>query len=117
MCCRGSGTRTCCARAYTRPERGHAGGVATRGTGAPPTGVVTAAAGAGGQEIALAMRRLHAQTPRVMHRDLKPSNVLLESWMLTCVRGSRTSVMPGSCRTGRRSPARRVRDHNAQTCI
>ena len=31
--------------------------------------------------------------------------------------GSRTSAMPGSCRTGRRSPARRVRDHNAQTCI
>ncbi|OQU89583.1 hypothetical protein SORBI_3002G218200 [Sorghum bicolor] len=30
-------------------------------------------------EIALAMRHLHAQTPRVVHRDLKPSNVLLDA--------------------------------------
>ncbi|WVZ65127.1 hypothetical protein U9M48_014540 [Paspalum notatum var. saurae] len=30
-------------------------------------------------EIALAMRHLHAQTPRVLHRDLKPSNVLLDA--------------------------------------
>ena len=30
-------------------------------------------------EIALAMRHLHKQTPRVVHRDLKPSNVLLDS--------------------------------------
>ncbi|OEL15045.1 putative serine/threonine-protein kinase drkC [Dichanthelium oligosanthes] len=29
-------------------------------------------------EIALAMRHLHEQTPRVVHRDLKPSNVLLD---------------------------------------
>uniref|UniRef100_A0ACD5XSK7 Uncharacterized protein n=1 Tax=Avena sativa TaxID=4498 RepID=A0ACD5XSK7_AVESA len=29
-------------------------------------------------EIALAMRYLHEQTPRVLHRDLKPSNVLLD---------------------------------------
>lgn len=32
-------------------------------------------------EIALAMRHLHAQTPRVVHRDLKPSNVLLDADM------------------------------------
>ena len=30
-------------------------------------------------EIALAMRHLHKQTPRVVHRDLKPSNVLLDA--------------------------------------
>ncbi|XP_062198775.1 uncharacterized protein LOC133901414 [Phragmites australis] len=30
-------------------------------------------------EIALAMRHLHEQTPRVVHRDLKPSNVLLDA--------------------------------------
>ncbi|KAF8695063.1 hypothetical protein HU200_037671 [Digitaria exilis] len=30
-------------------------------------------------EIALAMRYLHEQTPRVVHRDLKPSNVLLDA--------------------------------------
>jgi serine/threonine-protein kinase TNNI3K len=29
-------------------------------------------------EIALAMRYLHEQTPRILHRDLKPSNVLLD---------------------------------------
>ncbi|CAN6174495.1 unnamed protein product [Urochloa humidicola] len=29
-------------------------------------------------EVALAMRHLHEQTPRVVHRDLKPSNVLLD---------------------------------------
>lgn len=29
-------------------------------------------------EVALAMRYLHEQTPRVVHRDLKPSNVLLD---------------------------------------
>jgi serine/threonine protein kinase len=30
-------------------------------------------------EIALAMRYLHEQMPRVLHRDLKPSNVLLDA--------------------------------------
>uniref|UniRef100_A0A453KTF8 Protein kinase domain-containing protein n=2 Tax=Aegilops tauschii subsp. strangulata TaxID=200361 RepID=A0A453KTF8_AEGTS len=30
-------------------------------------------------EVALAMRHLHEQTPRVLHRDLKPSNVLLDA--------------------------------------
>ncbi|CAL5088108.1 unnamed protein product [Urochloa decumbens] len=30
-------------------------------------------------EVALAMRHLHEQTPRVVHRDLKPSNVLLDA--------------------------------------
>ncbi|XP_008670225.1 serine/threonine-protein kinase STY8 [Zea mays] len=30
-------------------------------------------------DVALAMRHLHAQTPRVVHRDLKPSNVLLDA--------------------------------------
>ncbi|KAL6846495.1 hypothetical protein ACP4OV_023943 [Aristida adscensionis] len=30
-------------------------------------------------EIALAMRHLHEQTPRLLHRDLKPSNVLLDA--------------------------------------
>ena len=30
-------------------------------------------------EIALAMRYLHEQTPRVLHRDLKPSNVMLDA--------------------------------------
>ncbi|CAN6217838.1 unnamed protein product [Urochloa humidicola] len=29
-------------------------------------------------EVALGMRHLHEQTPRVVHRDLKPSNVLLD---------------------------------------
>ncbi|GJM98675.1 hypothetical protein PR202_ga15704 [Eleusine coracana subsp. coracana] len=32
-------------------------------------------------EVALAMRYLHEQTPRVLHRDLKPSNVLLDAGM------------------------------------
>ncbi|KAK3133447.1 hypothetical protein QOZ80_6AG0536660 [Eleusine coracana subsp. coracana] len=32
-------------------------------------------------EVALAMRYLHDQTPRVLHRDLKPSNVLLDAGM------------------------------------
>ncbi|KAL6655490.1 hypothetical protein ACP70R_006316 [Stipagrostis hirtigluma subsp. patula] len=30
-------------------------------------------------EVALAMRHLHEQMPRVLHRDLKPSNVLLDA--------------------------------------
>ncbi|KAK1263077.1 Serine/threonine-protein kinase EDR1 [Acorus gramineus] len=34
-----------------------------------------------GLEIALAMKYLHEQTPKVVHRDLKPSNIFLDDGM------------------------------------
>lgn len=66
-------------------------------------------------EIALAMRHLHAQTPRVVHRDLKPSNVLLDADLRARVTdfGHARFLPDGKeALTGETG----TRYHNAQTC-